>query len=255
MTGSTSLDNAKAEGMKPVGFDTYSQCVDKVLDGTVEAMTTDGTILPATPRRTRASSRSSATRSPRSASASATRRTPGDVPVDRRHARPLPTRTATGPRPSRPTWALRVSRRPSSPRWTPARPEHLVHRLSRGPLSTAGPEAQAPPLREERRGSLLQRVPRGPAGVRLHRSALPGRRGCSHSSAARSSSRCGSGPIAVLSKAAATYVTLVRNTPLLMIFFFFQFAAPKIGINFKCVDVHIGSFDFTSFFSTRRASR
>ncbi len=31
--------------MKPVGFDTYSQCVDKVLDGTVQAMTTDGTIL------------------------------------------------------------------------------------------------------------------------------------------------------------------------------------------------------------------
>jgi glutamate transport system substrate-binding protein len=45
VTGSTSLDNAKAAGMKPVGFDTYSQCVDKVLDGTVEAMTTDGTIL------------------------------------------------------------------------------------------------------------------------------------------------------------------------------------------------------------------
>jgi glutamate transport system substrate-binding protein len=45
VTGSTSLDNAKAEGMKPVGFDTYSQCVDKVLDGTVQAMTTDGTIL------------------------------------------------------------------------------------------------------------------------------------------------------------------------------------------------------------------
>lgn len=45
VTGSTSLDNAKEQGMKPVGFDTYSQCVDKVLDGTVEAMTTDGTIL------------------------------------------------------------------------------------------------------------------------------------------------------------------------------------------------------------------
>jgi glutamate transport system substrate-binding protein len=45
VTGSTSLDNAKAQGMKPVGFDTYSQCVDKVLDGTVQAMTTDGTIL------------------------------------------------------------------------------------------------------------------------------------------------------------------------------------------------------------------
>jgi glutamate transport system substrate-binding protein len=45
VTGSTSLDNAKSEGMKPVGFDTYSECVEKVLDGTVEAMTTDGTIL------------------------------------------------------------------------------------------------------------------------------------------------------------------------------------------------------------------
>ena len=31
--------------MKPVGFDTYSECVEKVLDGTVEAMSTDGTIL------------------------------------------------------------------------------------------------------------------------------------------------------------------------------------------------------------------
>ena len=30
---------------KPVGFDTYSECVEKVLDGTVQAMTTDGTIL------------------------------------------------------------------------------------------------------------------------------------------------------------------------------------------------------------------
>ena len=45
VTGSTSLDNIKAEGMKPVGFDTYSECVEKVLDGTVEAMSTDGTIL------------------------------------------------------------------------------------------------------------------------------------------------------------------------------------------------------------------
>lgn len=58
------------------------------------------------------------------------------------------------------------------------------------------------------------------------------------------------GPVAVLSKAAATYVTLVRNTPLLAVFFFFSFAAPRIGINFRWVDVHIGSYDFTSFFST-----
>ena len=45
VTGSTSLENIKAEGMKPVGFDTYSECVEKVLDGTVQAMSTDGTIL------------------------------------------------------------------------------------------------------------------------------------------------------------------------------------------------------------------
>ncbi len=45
VTGSTSLENVKTEGMKPVGFDTYSECVEKVLDGTVEAMSTDGTIL------------------------------------------------------------------------------------------------------------------------------------------------------------------------------------------------------------------
>jgi glutamate transport system substrate-binding protein len=45
VTGSTSLENVKAQGMKPVGFDSYSECVEKVLDGTVEAMSTDGTIL------------------------------------------------------------------------------------------------------------------------------------------------------------------------------------------------------------------
>lgn len=56
------------------------------------------------------------------------------------------------------------------------------------------------------------------------------------------------GPISVLAKAAAIYVTVVRNTPLLAVFFFFAFAAPKIGLNFKWVDVHIGTFDFTSFF-------
>lgn len=45
VTGSTSLDNAQAEGAVPRGFDTYSECVDQVVDGTVAAMTTDGAIL------------------------------------------------------------------------------------------------------------------------------------------------------------------------------------------------------------------
>ncbi|MDQ6523561.1 glutamate ABC transporter substrate-binding protein [Nocardioides sp. LHD-245] len=45
VTGSTSLANIEAEGATPRGFDTYSECVDQVLNGTVDAMTTDGAIL------------------------------------------------------------------------------------------------------------------------------------------------------------------------------------------------------------------
>ena len=57
------------------------------------------------------------------------------------------------------------------------------------------------------------------------------------------------GPIPVLARAGAVYVTIVRNTPLLMVFFFFTFAGPRIGIKFNFVDVHIGTFDFTAFFA------
>lgn len=45
VTGSTSLERVKEAGAKPVGFDSYSECVQKVLDGTVPAMSTDGAIL------------------------------------------------------------------------------------------------------------------------------------------------------------------------------------------------------------------
>ena len=59
------------------------------------------------------------------------------------------------------------------------------------------------------------------------------------------------GPISVLSKAASVYVTVVRNTPLVIIFLFFQLAAPKVSdaLRFSWVDIHIGQFDFTSFFT------
>ena len=56
------------------------------------------------------------------------------------------------------------------------------------------------------------------------------------------------GPIAVLRWAATTYVTLARNTPLVIVFAFFSFAAPVLGITFNWLDVHIGRFDFTAFF-------
>ena len=56
------------------------------------------------------------------------------------------------------------------------------------------------------------------------------------------------GPVAVMRRSAAVYVTLVRNTPLVIMFAFFSFAAPKFDITFGWLDVHIGQFDFTEFF-------
>lgn len=57
------------------------------------------------------------------------------------------------------------------------------------------------------------------------------------------------GPIAIMRVAAGTYVTLVRNTPLVVVFAFFSFAAPLFDLTFSFVDIHIGPFDFTEFFS------
>lgn len=45
VTGSTSLANAEAAGATTRGFETYSQCRDQVLDGAIDSMTTDGSIL------------------------------------------------------------------------------------------------------------------------------------------------------------------------------------------------------------------
>ncbi len=45
VTGSTSLETIEKEGATPRGFDTYSECVDQVLNGSLDAMTTDGAIL------------------------------------------------------------------------------------------------------------------------------------------------------------------------------------------------------------------
>jgi len=45
VTGSTSIDRINEKGAKGIGFDSYSECVQKVLDGSVEGMSTDGTIL------------------------------------------------------------------------------------------------------------------------------------------------------------------------------------------------------------------
>ena len=57
------------------------------------------------------------------------------------------------------------------------------------------------------------------------------------------------GPVSILNKAAALYVTLFRNTPLLMIFIFMAIAMPVLGYNFKFVeDVEIGGWNASAFF-------
>ncbi len=80
-------------------------------------------------------------------------------------------------------------------------------------------------------------------GLRLHAVAVPGRgRAVARSLgtvAGRDAGRPGRGAPRA---AAAIYVTLVRNTPLLIdASSSSRIAAPKLGINFNCVDVTSGS--------------
>lgn len=57
------------------------------------------------------------------------------------------------------------------------------------------------------------------------------------------------GPVAILNKAASLYVTVFRNTPLLMIFIFMAIAMPVLGYNFKFVeDIEIGGYNVSAFF-------
>ena len=86
VTGSTSLDNIEAEGAKPVGFDTYSECVEKVLDGTVSAMSTDGTILAGYAAQNEGELKVVGEEfSEENIGVGYSQGLPGDVPVDRRH--------------------------------------------------------------------------------------------------------------------------------------------------------------------------
>lgn len=59
------------------------------------------------------------------------------------------------------------------------------------------------------------------------------------------------GPIPILRAATSTYVTLVRNTPLVIVFSMFAFLAPMLWskLNFDWVSIHIGTFDFTAFYA------
>jgi len=53
------------------------------------------------------------------------------------------------------------------------------------------------------------------------------------------------GPVTVLRHASATYITVVRNTPLLMIFVFVAIAMPQLGITFRSVEgIGVNAFFF-----------
>ena len=51
------------------------------------------------------------------------------------------------------------------------------------------------------------------------------------------------GPVRVLNVVATGYISLVRNTPLLIVLFFFRLAGPRIGLTWSFVDIDF-SFDF-----------
>ena len=57
------------------------------------------------------------------------------------------------------------------------------------------------------------------------------------------------GPVSIMRKAASVYVTMFRNTPLLMIFVFMAVAMPKLGYNFRFVeDFEVAGYNISAFF-------
>ncbi|HEX8781039.1 MAG TPA: amino acid ABC transporter permease [Nocardioides sp.] len=57
------------------------------------------------------------------------------------------------------------------------------------------------------------------------------------------------GPVSILRKAAGIYVTLFRNTPLLMIFIFMAIAMPVLGYNFRFIEeIEVGGYNVSDFF-------
>lgn len=57
------------------------------------------------------------------------------------------------------------------------------------------------------------------------------------------------GPVSILNKAVSLYVTLFRNTPLLMIFIFMAIAAPRLGYTLNFVEkIEIAGWSVSGFF-------
>ena len=57
------------------------------------------------------------------------------------------------------------------------------------------------------------------------------------------------GPVAILRSAVSVYVTLIRNTPLIIVLIFFRIAGPKVGLRFGFIDVRIGDINLNNVFT------
>ena len=57
------------------------------------------------------------------------------------------------------------------------------------------------------------------------------------------------GPVTVLARASSVYVTVFRNTPLLLVILFFRIAGPKMGIRFDFVSLTVGDFRINNVFT------
>jgi glutamate transport system permease protein len=57
------------------------------------------------------------------------------------------------------------------------------------------------------------------------------------------------GPVGLLRRAGLIYVTIFRNTPLLIVLIFFRIAGPKVGIQFNYVDIVIGDVRINNLFA------
>lgn len=57
------------------------------------------------------------------------------------------------------------------------------------------------------------------------------------------------GPVGILRRASSVYVTLVRNTPLVVVFLFFRVAGPRVGIQFNFVDIVWGDLRMNNYFA------
>lgn len=57
------------------------------------------------------------------------------------------------------------------------------------------------------------------------------------------------GPVRIMRNAVALYVTLIRNTPLLIVLLFFRIAGPKVGLRFDFIDVRIADLNLNNIFT------